>query len=257
MATQTRSKSKNKIVIGIIVCVIAAMIISIIAIAKANSRPPQAAYDFGKEVACGIDVSEHNKKIDWKKVKKNVDYAFIRVGYRGYGNGKICLDKTAKANLEGASRAGIPFGVYFYSQAINEKEAREEAQFLMKSIRKYNPQLPLIIDFEYPTDDEGYETGRLANALLSPEENTAIVNAFCDEVTDKGYLAGVYCSSSVAYNELVLKSIPRSTTLWIADYNSTVTYKVNYDIWQYSCTGKCDGVQSKYVDLSYWYDSRR
>lgn len=255
-------KSLNKKIFGdngnisaviVIAVIIIAVIASSVAVWQNGKRPPQEIYDFGKKTAHGIDVSEHNGNIDWSKVRESKDFAFIRVGYRGYGNGKVLEDKLARKNLKGAEKAKIPFGVYFYTQAVNEKEAREEANFVYKIIRHYNVSLPVIIDFEYPADSSGKATGRVVDAANDRLANTKIINAFINELQDKGYVSGLYASSSVMHNNISMKDIDKEAFVWVADYNKKVTYKLNYNIWQYSDKGKCDGVESEFVDLNYWY----
>ncbi len=252
-----KTKKKLRIDIKIIIAAVAAiaLISSIIAISSANSRSRhnENLYSFGKAVADGIDVSEHNGKIDWNKVKDEKDFAFIRVGYRGYGSGDIFEDKYARDNLKGANEAGIPAGVYFYSQAISEKEAEKEADFVHNIIKKYDIDLPVIIDFEYPIDSDGNATGRLTEAQLDKDTNTDIINAFLTRIEKKGYCSGVYASSSVFAHRINTNNLNESSILWVADYNSKVTFDVDYTVWQYSETGSCDGVSSKYVDLNYWY----
>ncbi|MCH5320708.1 MAG: glycoside hydrolase family 25 protein [Eubacterium sp.] len=250
---KTKELKPKTLIIAVAIVLVIAVIISAVVIANSSQRPTQTIYDFKKSVAQGIDVSEHNGKIDWESVADEFDFAFIRVGYRGYGNGEILEDKYAKDNLKGAEKAGIPVGVYFYSQAVNDKEAEEEADFVLKIIKHYDLSLPVVIDFEYPTDKEGKRTGRLTDAKLSKKENTEIVNSFCDRVEKKGYISGLYASSSVLKYDFNLKDI-RDTVIWAADYNKEVTFDVDYTIWQYSKTGQADGVGSKYVDLDYWYN---
>lgn len=266
MAVKSRKKSKRKtsniielrsgrLIAAIIIVMIAAVVISSLVIANTQRRTPQTVYDFGKPVAQGIDVSEHNGKIDWDTVSENFDFAFIRVGYRGYGNGEICEDEFASQNLKAAQKAGIPTGVYFYSQAVSQEEARDEADFVLDIVKHYDIELPIIMDFEYPTDEEGNRTGRLSDANLSKKESTRIINAFCDRVEEKGYMSGLYASSGVMYHELNTDDLGDDTVIWTADYNDDVTYEIEYNIWQYSRTGETDGVSSKYVDLNYWYSN--
>lgn len=243
----------DKLIFGIIFVLITAIVISSIAIANSRQREPQTVYDFGKKTAQGIDVSEHNGELDWQKLAEEFDFAFIRVGYRGYGNGDICEDKYAKDNLKAAQKAGIPFGVYFYTQAVTEKEAKAEADFVLSVIKHYDLALPVVIDFEYPTDENGIHTGRLVDEHLDAKNNTQIIKAFCDRVEDKGYISGLYASSSVLKNNVNLKDINENTIIWVADYNDKVTYDVDYTIWQYSKTGQAEGNGSKYIDLNYWY----
>lgn len=252
---KTKFLKPNVLILAVVSVFIAAMVLSLVVITHSHRRPPQTAYDFGKPVAHGIDVSEHNGKIDWERVSRNFDFAFIRVGYRGYGNGEIHEDKYAKDNLKAAEKAGIPFGVYFYSQAVSDKEAEEEADFVLNIVKHYNLLLPVVIDFEYPTDGEGNAIGRLSESRLGIKENTGIVNSFCDRVENKGYISGLYASSSVLKNNFNINDID-DTVIWAADYNDSVTFDVDYTIWQYSKTGQADGVSSRYVDLNYWYGKR-
>ncbi len=257
---ERRKRKRNKIkflkpnvlIIAVVSVFAAAMVLSLAVIAHSHRRPAQTAYDFGKAVAHGIDVSEHNGKIDWDKVSQNFDFAFIRAGYRGYGNGEIHEDKYVKDNLKAAEKAGIPFGVYFYSQAVSDNEAREEADFVLNIVKHYNLLLPVVIDFEYPTDEAGKRVGRLTESQLGKEENTEIVNSFCNRVENKGYISGLYASSSVLKYDFNINDID-DTVIWAADYNESVTFDVDYTIWQYSKTGQADGVSSRYVDLNYWY----
>lgn len=264
MAVKSKKKSKKKntkkyelkpgiLISAMAVVLVIAVIVSSVVIAHNYRKTPQTVYDFGKATAQGIDVSEHNGDIDWNSIADEFDFAFIRVGYRGYGNGTVYEDKTAKKNMKAAQKAGIPFGVYFYTQSVDEKEAEKEADFVVDIIKHYDLSLPVMIDFEYPVDDNGYNTGRLAESRLSAEENTAIVNAFCDKVREKGYIAGIYASSSVFYYNFNSDDIDKDTVIWAADYNDSVTFDIDYDIWQYSRTGQADGTSSKYVDLNYWY----
>lgn len=257
--TKTASKTKvlsPKTLIILISIVTIAAIISVITISSAVSKPIkiQNLYTFNKKVAHGIDVSEHNGKIDWKQIKESQDFAFIRVGYRGYGNGKLAEDKYAKENLEGASDVQLPVGVYFYTQAIDEKEARKEADFVYDIIKNYDIELPVIIDFEYPADNDGNAIGRLKQADLSKDENTKIINSFIEQMQKKGYIAGVYASSSFFARHIDTKMLNENSFIWVADYNSRVTFDVDYTVWQYSQTGKCEGNGSEYVDLNYWYE---
>lgn len=259
MALKTKKPSiktvqPKKLIFAFFAVLIAAVIISAISISKSKPNV-QPEYDFGKDVAMGIDVSEHNGDVNWDKVKEDFDFAFIRVGYRGYAKGNIALDETAKQNMKMANKADVPFGVYFYTQAVTEDEAREEAKFLLKEIKHYSVTLPLIIDFEYATDSDGNTAGRLKEAELSPEEKTEIINAFFDEVKDSGYNFGIYASSSMLNNEIDADNLDEKALVWVADYNNSVTYNVDYTVWQYSKTGKSDAVSSDYVDLNYWYSN--
>lgn len=247
----------NKLVIAVIAVIVIAMITSVCLITADNgkTKPPAQMYSFNKEIASGIDVSEHNGKVDWKKVKSEFDFAFIRVGYRGYAKGNLCEDKYAKSNMKSANKAGVPIGVYFYTQAITTAEAEKEADYLLDIIKHYEISLPVIIDFEYAADSNGNLAGRLKEANLTPQQSADIINAFCAKVSDKGYTYGVYASSSVFRTSIASKALDKQALIWVADYNSKVSYNVKYNVWQYSKTGKSDAVSSKYVDLNYWYEN--
>lgn len=253
-AKKAKSNSKKAVVISVIIALVIGVVTSVCLISQAKNKDKPVYYDFGKSLAQGIDVSEHNKKIDWKKVKKSQDFAFIRVGYRGYGTGELLVDKRAEENLKGANKANLPVGVYFYSQATNEKEARQEARLALKQLRHHDIQLPVVIDFEYACDNDGNRAGRLYEAHNTPKANADIINAFCKVVADEGYIPGVYASSSVFFRDIDTKKLSKDIVIWVADYNAEVSYKVRYDIWQYSKTGSVDGVESKAVDLDYWYN---
>ena len=267
MATKTKKKAKKKTkskksagfftkkrVIAIVLVLAVALSGVLFAVHSRRSYTP-IPYEFSKSKAYGIDVSSHNGKIDWKKAAKEIDFAFIRVGCRGYDTGTIFLDKKAVTNMKNAEKAKVPFGVYIYSQAINEKEAVEEAKFLLKNIKGYNVQLPLVFDFEYPTKN-GEQIGRLHEADLNKKERTDIINAFCKTVKDAGYTPALYASSYIYRSYISVKNLEKGTVIWVADYNKKVTYAGKYDIWQFSEKGKCNGVSSKYVDTNYWYTGK-
>lgn len=250
-----KDKSKLNIpALAVIGIIILAVIISVIAVAASKGSRPDGLYQFNQSAANGIDVSEHNGEIDWEKVKETQDFAFIRVGYRGYGNGEIYEDKYAADNLKNANKAKIPVGVYFYTQAVTAEEAEDEADFVYDIIKKYNIDLPVMIDFEYPIDSDGNAVGRLVESDNDLNTNAEIINSFVEKLEKKGYTAGVYASSSVLHNKISMKKLKKSAVAWVADYNDKVTYDVDYTIWQYSETGSVDGVSSKYVDLNYWYE---
>ena len=262
MATKTKTKSKSKRKKkkkltarqrGLIIFAVCMLIVFAIAVgAIASKSTSSTLIDLDKDVAYGIDVSHHNGKINWKTVKNEVDFAFIRVGYRGYTDGAVHLDKRAISNLKNANKNSVPIGVYFYSQAINEKEAEEEAQFVLNEIKNYDISLPVVIDFEY-AEENGRNVGRLSDAQLSKKEITSLVNAFCSKVEKAGYTPAVYASSYIFRSHLSVKKLSESTMIWVADYNKKVTYSGEYDFWQFSKEGKCKGVSSKYVDTNYWY----
>ncbi|MBO7632368.1 MAG: glycoside hydrolase family 25 protein [Lachnospiraceae bacterium] len=201
----------------------------------------------------GIDVSYHNNNkgaIDWKKVKNaGIDFAIIRVGYRGVSQGTVEEDNCAKENLRGAAEAGLDIGVYFYTQAVNEKEAVEEAEFLLKKIKEYgaNVTLPVVIDTEL------YETKKTARGnLLTREQRTKNLVAFCERIESEGYTPMVYAStrwSILNYDRDALAKYP----FWFAYYGEKVSYRYDFAIWQYTSEGTVPGIEGN-VDLDIMLD---
>lgn len=250
-------KSKKARLIISAAAVITAVLIIIALISShraAEDKPPFFKTD--EEYVCGIDVSSHNGEIDWQTVAKSTDFAIIRAGYRGYGNGRLVADSRLEENLKGAAEAGIPVGVYFYSQAITENEAKEEADFVLDLIEGCSIALPVFIDFEYAHGENGELTGRLFESGLTKTQASDIINAFCERINRGGKYAGVYSSSSMLNFDIASSKINENAYIWVADYNKAVTYLGSYDIWQYNKYGSCEGVNSKYVDVNYWFVNR-
>ena len=99
--------------------------------------------------------------------------------------------------------------------------------------------------------------GRLAEADLNKKSRTAMINAFCKTVIDAGYTPALYASTYIYKLQINPSKLEKGTVIWVADYNEKITYGGDYDIWQYTCTGKMDGVGSKYVDRDYWYTNEK
>lgn len=190
-----------------------------------------------------IDVSEFNGAIAWQNVAKACDGAIIRAGYRGYGSGTLVTDENFKSNIKAAKAAGIPIGVYFYTQAISEIEARDEARYTMELVKGYKLTLPIFIDSE----DGNNGAGRADSGKLSRAKRTAIIKAFCEEIQKEGYAAGVYASEWWLNNLLDISKL-KNFYLWVAKY-STYEPNVAWDAWQYTSAGRIDGVTGG-VDIS-------
>lgn len=214
-----------------------------------------------KIVRHGIDVSKYQGDIDWEKAKKaGVYFAFIRVGYRGYGEeGKIASDDYAKKNIQKAYDAGIKVGVYFFSQAINKPEASEEADYCINFLKNNNLKdyisLPVVIDYEYTS---GSTKGRLENANLSRSTHQSICDRFVQDVRDAGYKGGIYANYQMLKNDMqpTSSSLYSNTQYWIARYNKETGYSNDYRFWQYSSKGKVDGISGN-VDCNFWYEDKR
>ena len=199
-------------------------------------------------VEYGIDVSYHQGEIDWKKVKADgIQFAFIRVAARGYGKkGALFDDTRAKENMLGAQKVEIPFGVYIYSQAITVKEAKEEAEYIIDAIQGYDVELPVVFDFEY------HEGGRLAKAGLTDAQRTNICLAFCKHVEKEGYTPMVYANKSMLKDDLNAAAISQSYPTWLAHYTKQTDYDGDYQYWQYTSSGKVNGISGR-VDMNVRY----
>lgn len=191
----------------------------------------------------GIDVSKHQGEIDWAKVAADgVKFAFIRVGNRGYGSGAIVEDAQFEANIKGAISNGIQVGVYFFSQAINEQEAMEEAKFVLDKIAPYKVQCPIVIDVEKVADGEARMN------KISSEQRTANTLVFLQAVEDAGYEAMLYHNMEMGLLMLDLAQFEEYNK-WFAYYNKEIYYPYAFDVWQYSDKGKVNGINGD-VDLN-------
>ena len=204
----------------------------------------------GKLSSCTmIDVSTYNGDIDWNAVKEaGVDYAIIRVGYRGYGTARLVQDRRFEQNMRGAINAGIRVGAYIVTQAVNTEEAVEEASFIVEKCRGYNVTLPLAIDVEWAGNS--YEEGR-ANSI-SASTRTDVINAFARTVMNSGYAAMVYANKDWFENKIYSGNLFSSCKIWLAQYRNTeYTYGGRVNMWQYTSKGRVDGINGD-VDISAW-----
>lgn len=208
------------------------------------------AFD-GMYIFNGIDVSYHNGTIDWNAVAATgIDYAILRVGYRGYGSiGNLCADVKFDEYIQGAIAAGIPVGVYYYTEAISTDEAIAEANYCIEKIKDYNITLPVTIDFE-----PGTNKGRSYKANLSKTQATNQVKAFCDTIAAAGYTPAIYANKSDLTTRIDGASLGSSYNIWLAQYNSKTTYTGAYQQWQYSSSGTISGISGK-VDCNFFYSA--
>ena len=195
-------------------------------------------------VSLGIDVSKWNGEIDWDVVKaEGVDFAIIRCGYRGSSSGWLVEDPYFFQNIQGAKRAGIKVGVYFFTQAIDLVEAVEEASMVITLLGDTKLDFPIFID------TEGANGGRADN--LDAATRTAVVNAFCQTIQNAGLEAGVYASRNWYLNRLNIDDL-YGYKIWLAEYRETPLYEGNYDLWQYTSSGSVAGIEGR-VDLNVSY----
>lgn len=206
------------------------------------------------DILHGIDVSVYQGNINWTKAKAaGVDYAIIRVAYRGYGDaGNLVPDKNYKANIEGALAAGVDVGIYIFSQATTVAEAKEEASYAISLARGYDITLPVVMDFEYYKTGEG----RLYNAHLTAAQATKICNAFCQQAEAEGYTGMVYANRNMLQNQVNAADIAAQYPIWLACYPSKASsgsgYSGTYSYWQYTSTGSVDGISGN-VDCNFRY----
>ncbi|MFI3213236.1 MAG: Ig-like domain-containing protein [Eubacteriales bacterium] len=191
----------------------------------------------------GIDVSKWNGTIDWTSVKNSgVSYVIIRCGYRGSTSGGLIEDPMFKTNIQGAINAGLKVGVYFFSQAINETEAIEEASMTISLIKNYAISYPVFLDVE--------ASGGRADSISS-STRTSVIKAYCETIKNSGYTAGVYANKNWLETMMDASSLS-SYKIWLAQYATTPTYGGKYDLWQYSKSGSVTGISGN-VDLNISY----
>lgn len=192
----------------------------------------------------GIDVSHYQGEIDWEKVKASgIEFVFIRLGYRGYGEeGVLKEDTNFEKNIQGARSAGLDVGVYFFAQAVNEKEAIEEAQFVLDSLLEYDLQMPVVYDPESILHEEA------RTDHVTGEQFTKNTKAFCETIEEAGYDAMIYCNMLWQADKLDLTELSEYP-IWYADYEEYPQTPYHFEIWQYSSEGTVDGIQGN-VDLN-------
>ncbi len=189
------------------------------------------------QTSFGIDISEYVGEIDWERAKNDgVEFAIMRVGYRGYETGKFVYDSNLRHYLKGAIEAGVNCGVYFVSQAINEDEAREEAARILEQIYGIDLTMPIYIDIEAAG-------GPARTDNLTRNDYTNIINAFCEEVEAAGFRGGVYSNETWINKHLNWNDLTQ-WDLWFAKYTSVPATDCLFNMWQYSDTIQIDGIQN-------------
>lgn len=205
------------------------------AFAVLNDRIGYSGDDY--TVLQGVDVSDHNGAIDWPAVQQDgIDFAILRLGYRGYGNGAIVKDERFYEHAESLEQLGLDYGVYFFSQAINVDEAVEEARFIIAQLNGHTPTLPVYFDWE-PVSDAA------RTADMTPQLLTECALAFCRTIEDAGYKAGIYFNQEYGYRHFNLLSL-KDYDFWLAEYANAPSFYYHFHQWQYSCTGTVSGIET-------------
>ena len=186
----------------------------------------------------GIDVSKYQGNVDWKKVAEDgVEYAFIRVGCRGYGSsGTLIKDEKFHQNVKGALAQGIKVGAYFFTQAITVEEALEEAELVLKELGDYEITYPVAIDVEC------IENQKARQDKLTKEEHTEICKVFCEKIKEAGYIPMIY-GNNETFAELIIPEELAEYDFWICETDGTMTFPYEFAVWQYSHKGTVSGIK--------------
>lgn len=206
-----------------------------------NDKPHYQGSDF--TTSRGIDLSVFQGDVDWDKAAADgVEFAIIRLGYRGYGKGALQPDELFTSHLDGAHAAGIDTGAYFFSQALTAEEGREEAQYVLEQLDGRRMEMPIYFDWEpIAVEDSrtnGYDYAHLTDSAV----------AFCQTIEAAGYRAGVYINRQQGYYHYDLSRLAEYS-LWVADYNSYPDFYYRFDMWQYTASGQLDGIDIQ-VDMN-------
>ena len=190
----------------------------------------------------GVDVSAYQGDIDWEKVKASgIDFAIIRLGYRGYESGKLVEDAKARQNLDGAAAAGLKVGAYFFSQALNIAEVDEEIEFIFEILGEQYLSMPLVLDWEIPT-------ANARSAKMDARTLTDLQLHFCKTVSDIGYQPMIYFNWHQSENLYYLHEL-EDYPFWLALYQDRMTYPWKVEMWQYTSSGKVPGIPGD-VDIN-------
>ena len=196
----------------------------------------------GERALTGIDVSSHQDAIDWRAVAADgIDFAMIRVGYRGNTEGKLNLDNRFIENIEGASAAGIPIGIYFFAQAIDVYEARAEANWVLEQLEGYEITYPVVYDWEYVGGD-------VRTANTDGRTIDECCEEFCSIIGGAGYKTMIYFNRELAIRTIDLYRLQKYD-FWLAEYNEAPTFFYGFEMLQYTYTGRVNGIEGG-VDLN-------
>lgn len=270
MATKAKKRIRKELLAGGVVLAVLACVLVLLALGlpsletgKDQTEPtetiltpnPLGNKDFqynGKYLTCltresrlGVDVSAHQGDIDWERVADaGMEFAMIRVGYRGYETGLLNLDDRAQSNYQGAKAAGLKVGAYFFSQAVTPDEALEEAIFVLDAIRDWELDLPLVFDWEYMGD-------HARTAQVDRETVMACIRTFYDRTVQAGWQPMIYFNPYHAEYFLDLEALA-DYPFWLALYTDQMDYAYQVDMWQYTSEGSVPGINTP-VDINLWF----
>ncbi len=198
-----------------------------------------------EESILGIDVSSHQKEIDWEQVKAaGVEFVMIRAGYRGLDLGGLYADEYAQSNYQGAKKAGLQIGAYFFSQATTPAEALEEAEFALEITKDWVMEFPLVFDWEHSGEENRV-------AYMTAPQITECTKVFCEAVQASGRTPMVYFNLQQARSLLLLELLT-DYPFWLAMYTDDFIYEYKVDMWQYTCEGTVPGIEGN-VDINLYF----
>lgn len=190
----------------------------------------------------GVDVSAFQKNIDWQKVQASgIQFAMLRLGYRGYESGKLVEDEYARKNLKATQEIGLPIGAYFFSQALTIQEVDEEIDFMLGVLGDYELHMPIVLDWEIPTADA-------RTAKMDARTLTSLQAHFCETMVEKGYTPMIYFNWHQSNTLLYLNEL-EDYPFWLALYTDRMTYPYHVEMWQYTASGRVPGIQGD-VDIN-------
>lgn len=192
----------------------------------------------------GVDVSAWQNEVDWQQVKDaGMEFAMIRLAWRGSTEGGIYEDKYARANYQGAKDAGLAVGGYFFSQAVTENEAIEEAEYVLEMVKDWEIDMPIVFDWERSNN---------RTADMDKQAVTDCTQAFCQRIQEAGYETMVYFNVRQIYNEVYIEEL-KDYPLWLAMYDAPMTFPYKVGMWQYTARGSVPGIGTN-VDLNIYFE---
>lgn len=201
-------------------------------------------YANGKQISyLGIDLSKYQKQVDFAAIQdEGIDFCMLRVGARGYESGALQEDEKFQEFIKGAEAVNMPVGLYFFSQAVNEAEAIEEAHFVISKIGEHKISYPIAFDMEFVEND----TSRIET--LTNNERTKIALAFLNQIEMAGYTGMLYGNKEWLLTKIDLSKFERYD-IWLAEEEDIPDYPYLYSMWQYTRQGEIYGIDG-YVDLN-------
>ena len=247
---------------ALLLCAVMAFSFPFAALASSSSVSPYTGKTYthssrfdGYDLHNGIDVSSWNGDIDWNAVKADgVEFVFVRAGFTGYTKSTHSINPDTKAAeyIAGAHKAGLPVGVYWFSQALTTQEALAEAQKTLEVIKDFRLELPVFFDYEFNGGSDGRLTSAWNEGTITKSQMTANTRAFCSAVENAGYEAGVYANKSFLEEQIDGAGLAVNYKVWLAHFTTETSYAGGYYMWQYTESGSVDGISGT-ADCDFMY----